>query len=398
MKVGVFLGELAPTAGGAHTYQQTLLDNLQHHGGRHEFIGFHYGTAPAGSSGRWVRLEPRGGSRSPLDGLAGALGRRRRLPASRKRQALRAAALAERIDLMWFPTQDWEPVDAPFIYTLWDLQHRLQPCFPEVSVAGFDFDRREDFFRQVLPRSTLVVVPNAALKAEVQLFYGLPAERIAMLPQPTPDFALAAGVDAGAPPVRNLASDPLFYPAQFWPHKNHVALLHALKLLRDDDGIRPRLVFTGADKGNLAHVRATGERLGVWEQVDCRGFVTQAELAGLYRQAFALVFPSFFGPENLPPLEAFALGCPVVAARVSGSEHQLGDAALTFDPRSEAELRASLLRLDREPGLRATLIARGAARARAWTGREFTSALLALIDELAPLRRCWSSTTPYVHT
>lgn len=398
MKVGVFLGELAPATGGAHTYQQTLLDNLQHHGGRHEFVCFHYGATPAGGSGRWVRLEPRGGSGSPLDGLASALGRRQRPPASRKRQALRAAALAERIELMWFPTQDWEPVDAPFIYTLWDLQHRLQPCFPEVSVTGFDFDRREAFFRQVLPRATLVVVPNAALKAEVQLFYGLPATSIVTLPQPTPDFALAAAADAGPATARSLATGPLFYPAQFWPHKNHVALLHALKLLRDHEGLRPRLVLTGADKGNLAHVRATGERLGVWDQVDCRGFVTQAELAGLYHQAFALAFPSFFGPENLPPLEAFALGCPVLAARVSGSEHQLGDAALLFDPRSEAELCAALLRLEREPGLRTTLIARGAARARAWTGREFTSALLGFIDEFAAVRRCWSSTTPYVHT
>lgn len=399
MRVGIFLGELAPTAGGAHTYQQTLLDNLRHHDTGHEFLCFHYGAAPAAAASgmRHVRLEPRGGTNSRLGGLARAMGRRQRLPSSRKRRALQAAARAERIELMWFPTQDWEPVDVPFIYTVWDLQHRLQPCFPEVSVTGLDFDRREEAFRHILPRATWVVVPNEALRDEVQLFYGLPAGRIAMLPQPTPDFALAAAATA-TPAPRSLAGDPLFYPAQFWPHKNHVVLLHALRLLRDRDGLRPRLILTGADKGNLAHVRATGERLGVWEQVEHRGFVPQAELASLYQQAFALVFPSFFGPENLPPLEAFALGCPVVAARVSGAEHQLGDAALLFDPRSEEELRRALLRLQDEAGLRATLTARGAARAQAWSGREFSAALLRLIDEFAGVRRCWSSDTPYVHS
>jgi glycosyltransferase involved in cell wall biosynthesis len=41
-----------------------------------------------------------------------------------------------------------------------------------------------------------------------------------------------------------------------------------------------------------------------------------------------LRYPSFFGAENLPPLEAFALGCPVIAADMPGAREQLGDAAI----------------------------------------------------------------------
>ena len=299
---------------------------------------------------------------------------------------------------MWFPTLAWEHVGMPFIYTIWDLQHRLQPYFPEVSISGETFAEREAKFGHICPRAALVIVPNQALQQEVQLFYGLPSGRIVTLAQPTPDFALAHPVDVARLPARSLAQDYLFYPAQFWPHKNHVALLHALQLLRDRHGLRPRLILTGADKGNLAHVRATAQRLGVLDQVEFPGFVTQERLVELYQGAFALAFPSFFGPENMPPLEAFALGCPVVAAQVSGSEYQLGDAALLFDPRHEAQLCAQLLRLEREPGLRQSLLRQGRDKAEAWTGREFIAGLLAALDGFAPIRRCWSADKPYVHT
>lgn len=391
MKVGVYLGHLDPTAGGAFTYAETIINGIRRAGGSHEFVFFSYG-GEAGDDGRQVRLQAARPRRPLRARLAGAP---RRLDAP---GVLNAAAVDRGIELMWFPTLAWEHVDAPFICTVWDLQHRLQSFFPEVSVSGFTFAEREAQFGHILPRAAVVVVPNPALARELQLFYGLPAERIAALPQPTPDFALAAAVDPARLPERSLARDHLFYPAQFWPHKNHVVLLHALKLLRERHGLAPRLVLTGADKGNLAHVQATAAALGVDGQVAYEGFVTQERLVQLYREAFALVFPSFFGPENMPPLEAFGLGCPVVAAQVSGAEHQLGDAALLFDPRSEEQLVAQLLHLEQDHGTRQVLVGRGLERARACTGREFAAGLLRVIDRFAPIRRCWSADTPYVHT
>jgi len=398
MKVGVFLGDLDPTAGGAHTYAGTIINGIRDHGARHEFLFFSYGEAqPAGSGGnRFVRLRAKKRSRSLVSRLSTAARRSRH---GRQRPGpLDAAARDHGIELMWFPTLAWEHVNAPFIYTIWDLQHRLQSFFPEVSVTGYTFEQREADYQHICPRAAMLIVPNLALKQEVQLFYGLPAERIVTLPQPTPDFALAHAADAAHLPTRSLGQDYLFYPAQFWPHKNHVALLHALSLLKECHGLRSRLILTGSDKGNLAHVRATAERLGVLDQVEFSGFVKQERLVELYQGAFVLAFPSFFGPENMPPMEAFALGCPVVAAQVSGSEHQLGDAALLFDPRSEKQICAQLLRLEREPGLRQSLIKRGLNRAQAWTGREFIESLLSVIDDFAPIRRCWSSDMPYIHT
>jgi glycosyltransferase involved in cell wall biosynthesis len=105
--------------------------------------------------------------------------------------------------------------------------------------------------------------------------------------------------------------------------------------------------------------------------------------------ALALAYVSFFGPENLPPLEAFGLGCPVLAADVDGASEQLGDAALLVSPADEDAIASGLLRLHREEGLRMSLIERGRARAVAYTTDDYVTGMLGILDELEPKVRTW---------
>jgi glycosyltransferase involved in cell wall biosynthesis len=67
------------------------------------------------------------------------------------------------------------------------------------------------------------------------------------------------------------------------------------------------LVFVGADKGNYQYIRELADELAISAQIYFLGFVPQEDLISLYRKAFAIAYVTFFGPENLPPLEAFAL-------------------------------------------------------------------------------------------
>jgi hypothetical protein len=94
-------------------------------------------------------------------------------------------------------------------------------------------------------------------------------------------------------------------------------------------------------------------------------------------------------PKLLPPLEAFALGCPVVASAVLGSEEQLGDAALLFAPRDEHGLARHILTL-RDADTRARLIGKGDKRTRdGSTWDDYTSNLITSLDDLASTRRAW---------
>jgi glycosyltransferase involved in cell wall biosynthesis len=93
------------------------------------------------------------------------------------------------------------------------------------------------------------------------------------------------------------------------------------------------------------------------------GFVTDDDLAAVYRKAFCFAFPSLterFGP---PALEAMALGCPVVDSNTAGLAEVCGDAALFADSKSPRGWQAEIERLHAEPDLARDLRAKGARQA-----------------------------------
>jgi glycosyltransferase involved in cell wall biosynthesis len=290
-------------------------------------------------------------------------------------------------------------LDIPFILNVWDLAHRICPFFPEVSLAG-TWNARELHFQQRIQRATYVITPNATGKREIANFYRVPEEKVRELHHPTPSFVLRAGERrAEKKPLDHLGvkGEFLFYPAQFWSHKNHVLLLRVLVALKRKYGYAPQLVFTGSDKplfdsariGNKAFIEQGAVELSLQKQVIFAGFVSQEDLIALYQQAIALVFPSFFGPENIPPLEAFALGCPVIASRIHGSEDQMGDAALLVDPTDPEAWAEAVYKVRQKARWRSSLIAKGKKRARRFTPDHFARGLFQMIDEFAGYRCNW---------
>jgi len=281
-------------------------------------------------------------------------------------------------------------MDIPYIVTVWDLQHRVQSYFPEVSTNG-EWDGREEFLSKTLRRASYILTGTEIGKAEVEYFYQVPSERIKVLPFPTPLFVL------NPPPTQNkeilkkysIPENYLFYPAQFWPHKNHVNLLLAVQILKDRYNINFPVVFSGSDKGNQEYINKQISKLNLSDQVYFLGFVPQEDLVSLYRNAFTLTFLTFFGPDNLPPLEAFALGCPVIASQVSGSQEQLGDAALLVNPKDPEHIALAIKSLWDDINLRQTLVQRGFARAAQWTAEDYVKGVFSILDEFEAIRRCW---------
>ena len=222
--------------------------------------------------------------------------------------------------------------------------------------------------------------------------FGVGAERILTLAHPTPqlvrDGALDTEGSSDALSRHGISTPYLFYPAQYWPHKNHFGLLRALRALDERSENAFELVCVGSDKGGRDHVERLARELGLTDRVRVLGFVPAADLVALYQGAYALVYLSFFGPENLPPLEAFALGCPVVAADVPGAREQLGDAALLVPPTAPEQVAEAILSLG-EPELRARLVQAGRGRAEEASGERYVAGVLSFLDEFEPIRRCW---------
>jgi glycosyltransferase involved in cell wall biosynthesis len=287
---------------------------------------------------------------------------------------------------VWFATNYAEDVNLPYIFTVWDVEYLRQPWFPEVSRHG-EWELRDRYYTRYLTKATRVIVPNEAGTEQLLRYFRLDRDRILELHHPTPQILDAAGpegLDAEHRARHGVSKPYMFYPAQLWPHKSHAVLLEALAQLPDLD-----LILVGSDKGNAEMVAERAAQLGVADRVHVLGFVESDVLVALYRGAVALVYPSVFGPENLPPLEAFALGCPVVAADIRGAAEQLGDAALRVPPGDAAGFAAAVQRIRGDGALRERLTAAGRERAAQHSPRSYVDGVFRFLDEFEAVRSNW---------
>ncbi len=295
------------------------------------------------------------------------------------------ALLREDCDLWVCPNHDRYIFRAPIraLGTVHDLMHRYERQFPEVSASG-EYESREFHFSETCKWASGVLVDSETGKEQLIESYGIDQGRVFVLPYVAPSYVYQYDAnDARA--IREKYSLParyLFYPAQFYKHKNHGRLIEAFARLRS---ARPdaRLVLVGAKERNgYAEVRRQVEESGLSESVMFLGYAPDADMPALYAMARALVMPTFFGPTNIPQLEAFALGCPVATSGIYGIPDQVGDAALLFDPASVDEIHHCLLRLWDDDALCADLAHRGRRHAAAWGPGHFQARFREIVGEL----------------
>ena len=143
--------------------------------------------------------------------------------------------------------------------------------------------------------------------------------------------ALAAHRDAadvrerlGIPP-----GDLLLTVARLQEHKGHSDLLDAAAVVLAS---HPGAVFGIVGKAStpeqtayLASLREQATRLGIADRVVFTGFVSDADLASLYRRAIAMVHPARSEGYGLVLLEAMGMGLPVIAAAADGPRELLID-------------------------------------------------------------------------
>lgn len=157
-------------------------------------------------------------------------------------------------------------------------------------------------------------------------------------------------------------------------HKNFQLVAQAAQLIRD---ARFDIVVVGG--GDARVYGASGGALP--EFVRHLGYVSDEELVSLYRRAACFVYPSRYEGFGLPPVEALALGCPVIASRLPSVVEACGDAVLYTSPDDPAQLAALLERVTADAALRDTLRERGAQRTAALTWR---ATAVKLMEEISP--------------
>ena len=230
-------------------------------------------------------------------------------------------------------------------------------------------------------RADRVITISQAARLEIAEDLRLPAEQIDVVPlgpgtrpkvDPTPESELRARLRLGSGPV-------LLAVSALLAHKNVGALVEALPEIRKA-APEATLVVPANPTALGEELAARSRALGVEEAFVLPGWVSAADLEGLYAAASCFVFPSVMEGFGLPVLEAMRRGVPVACSNASAVPEVAGDAALLFDPRRSDEIATAVQRLLVDRVLAAKLAARGLERARLFSWRRTAEETLAVYE------------------
>lgn len=235
-------------------------------------------------------------------------------------------------------------------------------------------------YRRILPRAArrarALLVPSESTAREIEKYFGVPAGRCVVTSEghehvlrgePALEVLERHGITPGS---------YLLAVSSMNPNKNFRAVLEALARLGAD---LPFVVAGGANPKVFAESNQSSLPPGAIHV----GRVSDAELRALYENAMVFVFPSYYEGFGLPPLEAMALGCPVISSPTTSLPEVGGDAVLYADPADPGALAQQIQRLAGDERLRDELRVKGRQRAAGFTWR-------------AAARRIWRAIEPHL--
>lgn len=283
-----------------------------------------------------------------------------------RREKIDALFLTEQ--LIYIPN-----LDVKVITPVHDLMHRYERKFPEVDS---DYERRELLFKCQAKYADYILTDSELGKRQFLESYRKNKKlRIISMP-----FVVPRHIAEGREEYIEVPDKYVFYPAQFWKHKNHINLIKAIQLLKES--IRDiHLVLVGSEKNCCREIRKYILKNNLENEVTILGFISNENITYLYKHAVALIMPSYFGPTNIPPLEAMALGCPVAVSNKYAMPEQVGGAGMLFNPDSPQEIADCIRRLWTEEELRNNMIIRGFEKISLWTEKDFRYKIGRIVED-----------------
>lgn len=371
LRVGINLTQFVPgKSGGVQSYAESLVRELLREGSfryvlfvNHDTRSLFEGHASEGCEIAMVDF--------PIPRLYSAAGRlTKRIPFWAYCRGLRTFMESRRVDLMHFPMNLVIPIDyrGRCVSTFHDIQQEYHPEF----FSAVELRWRAQHYRPSARKATHVVTISDYTKASLVEKYGLSPEKITTVHTGVEDDFFT-DVDGGPRPA-DLPERFFFYPAAFWPHKNHLRLLQAVARLRERDGFRLPLLLSGMNAADDGPARAEVERLGLTEQVSFLGYISRERLRQLFRHADFMIFPSLFEGFGIPVVEAMASGCPVACARATSLPEVVGNDGLLFDPENVEAIAGAISRLATDEPFRKGLAEKLRPRAHRFTGQAMAKA------------------------
>lgn len=244
------------------------------------------------------------------------------------------------------------PFNLPYIFTVWDVQHKSIPQYPEVG-SFFKKIYRDQLFKSNFKKAKYILFGNKSSYNIALKYYNIKKNKVFFNCHPTPSWTLKKKIyKKNKFIISKKIKNYFIYPANFWMHKNHINLLKGFAIFQSKQKKNYQLILVGdiKDKKVYKKIKTFLDEQNLNKNVKILGHVSRVNLLSLYDNCLGLSYLSVSGPENLPPLEALARGKPVLYSSFPGSFEQLGNNAIFvnhFDPASVASGFEKLAKLKR---------------------------------------------------
>ena len=242
--------------------------------------------------------------------------------------------------------------NAKLIYTLHDLNFLEYPEFTTEENRWICFN---GVFDASCYADYIAAVSDYSRKTFLNVFPHYPEDRIAVVYEGS-RFKDVSPVDASLQIKLRLTSN------RFWlgvgtlePRKNIRRLLRAYAGFQKESAERYPLILAGGKGWMEDDLEDYISKMGLSDHVKLAGYVSDAQLAWLYRNCFAFIYPSLYEGFGLPVLEAMSLGAPVIASNNTSIPEVVGDAGILIDPLKEEDICLAMLQLTENPLVREQL-------------------------------------------
>lgn len=253
---------------------------------------------------------------------------------------------------------------------------------------------RVAYFRRMVPMSArraarVLCVSEDLRKTLLRVVPGLDPAKVRVVYEGAPtDIARVEDAVRVAEVCREFGVEPgrfLLYVSSLNPFKRPELAAGALDWLRYHRGQDWPLILAGRVDGTR-NADVAGAAMGhcVEDLVHVVGTVDRTRLAALYTGARALLYPSMVETFGIPPLEAMACDCPVVAANRTSIPEIVGDAGILVDSDDWRDYGEAVYQVLNDEALRADLVTKGRRRIRLFDWRNAANETLDLLEEAAP--------------
>jgi glycosyltransferase involved in cell wall biosynthesis len=251
--------------------------------------------------------------------------------------------MSEKSDVIYTPTTTILPYkfQVPTILSIHDVQQAIYPNF---------FSRRELLRRKItyslsVRNSTYIQASSNFMKKHLLEYYKfLKEENIIIIPEGVDILKFSVKSKISISDKYRIPKKFLYFPAQLWPHKNHITLLRALQTL-SARGVTLPLVMTGAAYSGSKEIFDYIKKHRM-SYVYYLGKVPHHDVVALYQQAWYFITATLYESSSLPFLEAAAASTLIIASKTPPNiEMEMNIKAELFDPNNYNELTELLDRL-----------------------------------------------------